>query len=70
MLLEKGHKSDLLPCAGITLIRFYGYNLRSTKQVAKLNTPGNAEKLAFRESACPSSGDEGHRKMSSNQCHK
>jgi hypothetical protein len=29
MLLEKGHKFDLLPCAGITLIRFYGYNLRS-----------------------------------------
>jgi len=28
MLLEKGEITDLLPCAGITLIRFYGYDLR------------------------------------------
>ena len=28
MLLEKGEISDLLPCAGITLIRFYGFYLR------------------------------------------
>jgi hypothetical protein len=27
MLLEKGQITDLLPCAGITLIRFYGYDL-------------------------------------------
>jgi hypothetical protein len=27
MLLEKGHVIDLLPCAGITLTRFYGFNL-------------------------------------------
>ena len=30
MLLEKGHNTDLLPCAGITLIRLNGYDLRST----------------------------------------
>jgi hypothetical protein len=27
MLLEKGLIDDLLPCAGITLIRFYGFDL-------------------------------------------
>jgi hypothetical protein len=26
---EKGEMVDLLPCAGITLIRFYGFDLRS-----------------------------------------
>jgi hypothetical protein len=40
MLLEKGHKSDLLPCAGITLIRFYGYNLRSPMPAGKGEHPG------------------------------
>ncbi len=39
MLLEKGHDTDLLPCAGITLIRFYGYNLRSPWQ-DRFRSPG------------------------------
>lgn len=35
MLLEKGLLTDLLPCAGITLIRFYGYDLRSALSLPK-----------------------------------
>ena len=44
MLLEKGHL-NVLPCAGITLIRFYGYNLSrwpagEKSRRAGLDTPG------------------------------
>lgn len=46
MLLKKG-KTDLLPCAGITLIRFTGiisaYVLNAWHPTGK--HPGNAEKL-------------------------
>ena len=45
MLLEKGHNTDLLPCAGITLIRFYGYDLRSVKEGLPDQTPRETLKL-------------------------
>ena len=41
MLLEKGHIANLLPCAGITLIRFNGYDLRLKSAWPISNTPGN-----------------------------
>jgi hypothetical protein len=40
MLLEKGQMADLLPCAGITLIRFYGYDLRLPAADAAGKHPG------------------------------
>lgn len=55
MLLEKGQITDLLPCAGITLIRFYGYDLRSVLGLpvgfAQGQTP--RETLSARPIYCP-----------------
>ena len=42
-MLWRKEMRNILPCAGITLIRFYGYDLSLVPPLAGQNTPGNTE---------------------------
>ena len=42
-MLWRKELRNILPCAGITLIRFYGFDLRLILLMPGKDTPGNAE---------------------------
>lgn len=48
-MLRNGERKmeDLHPCAGITLIRFYGFNLSAPVILQEFSTPGICIKTGF-----------------------